>query len=79
MIDTGLFPREEFLSDNPALTTTQLTGLLPDHNYRVTIYARNGHGRGASYVLEDRTLPNGREYMPPGQGMDTVWNGMANS
>ena len=51
--------------DNPLMIQTRLDDLLPDHNYRITIYAKNGQGRGKGYTIEDRTLPDGREYQYP--------------
>ena len=59
--DPGQFPRQGVSYNNPNTTRSSLTGLLPDHSYRITIYAKNGQGRGESYTIEDHTLPDGRK------------------
>jgi len=57
----GSYPREEIDIDDPTMTTLRLRGLLPEHSYRISIWARTSAGRGDVFELEDRTLPDGRK------------------
>lgn len=65
VVDNGYFASEVLSIDQTYLTHTRLGGLLPDRSYRITIYARNGRGRGQPYELEDKTLPGGRKSYAP--------------
>ena len=59
----GYHPVEEIDIDDPSLVRLRVRELLPEHTYRLSIWARSRVGRGQKYSIEDVTLPDGRKYI----------------
>ena len=48
--------------DDPNTLTYRIQNLIPEHSYRVTVWASTSAGQGEEKWVEETTLPAGRKF-----------------